>query len=29
MILMTDATDGSLSFVEPQKNTVKNGGSIS
>jgi methionyl-tRNA synthetase len=29
MILMTDAADGSLSFVEPQKNTVKNGGLIS
>ena len=28
MILMTDAVDGSLSFVEPQKSTVKNGGSI-
>ena len=29
MILMTDATDGSLSFVKPQKNMVKNGSTIS
>ena len=29
MILMTDTTDGKLAFIEPENDSVKNGGQIS